>query len=223
MIDRRKLVELGLFGGMGLAAPGVVLAKPHQRAEHPLGRHHGLGRHAGTLRGADHRREERLIATQQTLPPADPAMPRRLSIYNVHTDEKVDAVYWEHGAYVTDALDAVNQVLRDFRTGEVRAIEPRLLDVLVDLHASAAATSPFQVISGYRSPQTNQMLREQSAEVAQRSFHIDGKAIDLYLDDIALPQLRAAAMDMSRGGVGYYPHSNFIHVDVGPVRHWQGA
>ena len=188
MIDRRKLLEFGLFAGTGLVAPAAALA-----------------------------------GVKAAAPLPDPAAPRRLAVYNLHTDEKIDVVYWERGAYVADALDAVNHVLRDFRTGEIRAIEPRLLDVLSDLHAAAEATTPYQLISGYRSAQTNQMLREQSAEVAQRSLHVDGKAMDLYLDNIALPHLRDAAMDLSRGGVGYYPKSNFIHVDVGPVRHWQGV
>ena len=208
MIDRRKLLELGLFAGATVVAPGAALAKAHRHAAP----RHGSSRHAAT----------RLVQARAA-PLPDPALPRRLAIYNLHTDEHIDAVYWERGAYVPDALDAVNRVLRDFRTGEIRAIEPRLLDVLTDLHAATEANGPFQLISGYRSTQTNQMLREQSAEVAQQSFHVQGKAMDLYLDDIDLSRLRNAAMDLSRGGVGYYPQSKFIHVDVGPVRHWQGA
>ena len=205
MIDRRKLLELGAFTGAGLIVPGVAAAAAHRHS-------HGVRTKASHARPAAERADVR-----------DPAAPRRLSVYNLHTDEHVDAVYWEHGAYVPDALEAMNRVLRDFRTGDVRAIEPGLLDVLADLHVKSGANTPYQVISGYRSAQTNQMLREQSAEVAQQSFHIQGKAIDLYLDNVALPHLRDAAMDLSRGGVGYYPMSNFIHVDVGPVRHWQGV
>ena len=214
MIDRRKLLELGLFAGAAVVAPGAALAKAHRRAAmHHAAARHGAAGHAGG----------RLIQASRNAPLPDPALPRRLAVYNLHTDEHIDAVYWERGAYVPDALDAVNHVLRDFRTGEVRVIEPRLLDVLSDLHAATEARGPFQLISGYRSAQTNQMLREQSAEVAQQSFHVQGKAMDLYLDDIDLARLRGAAMDLSRGGVGYYPQSKFIHVDVGPVRHWQGV
>ena len=206
MIGRRKLLELGAFAGAGLIFPGAALAAAHRHSHSDRSK----ASHAHRP-GPDHASI------------SDPASPRRLSVYNLHTDEHVDAVYWEHGAYVPDALEAMNRVLRDFRTGEVRIIEPGLLDVLADLHAKSGASTPYQVISGYRSAQTNQMLREQSAEVAQQSFHIQGKAIDLYLDNVALPHLRDAAMDLSRGGVGYYPTSNFIHVDVGPVRHWQGV
>ncbi len=148
---------------------------------------------------------------------------RRIALKNLHTDEMLDAVYFEGDAYVADALDAVNRVLRDFRTGEVHPIAPRLLDVLADLQASAGSSSPYQVISGYRSPVTNAMLREQSAEVAQRSLHMDGMAIDLYLKDVDLDRLHQAALDLSRGGVGYYPQTRFVHIDVGPVRHWQGV
>ena len=151
------------------------------------------------------------------------AEPRRVIFKNIHTDEALDAVYWEKGAYVPDALEAVNKLLRDFRTGEVHPIEPRLLDVLSDLHQSSGSAAPFQVVSGFRSPATNAALREVSAEVAKRSLHMDGMAMDLYLDDVALDRLHEAAMDMSRGGVGYYPATGFIHVDVGPLRHWQGA
>ena len=101
-------------------------------------------------------------------------------------------------------------------------IEPGLLDLITDLRARVGSRAPFQVISGYRSPQTNAMLREQSAEVAQHSLHMDGKAIDIFLEDVQLDYVRLAAMDLSRGGVGYYP-GRFLHVDVGPVRHWQGT
>jgi uncharacterized protein YcbK (DUF882 family) len=149
--------------------------------------------------------------------------PRAITLKNLHTDEALEAVYWDGGQYVPDALDAVNKVLRDYRTGDVHPIDPCLLNLLGDLRAQVGSKAPFQVISGYRSPQTNAMLRERSAEVAQRSFHMDGMAIDLYLDDIDLDRLRLAALRLSRGGVGYYPETRFVHLDVGPVRHWEGA
>jgi uncharacterized protein YcbK (DUF882 family) len=156
---------------------------------------------------------------------ADPMSeaPRAIVLKNLHTDESLDAVYWDKGGYVPDALGAVNRVLRDFRTGEEHPISPALLDVLSDLRAAVGSGAPFQVISGYRSPATNAMLREQSAEVAQHSLHMDGLAIDLFLDDVALDRLHLAALELTRGGVGYYPQTGFIHLDVGPVRRWQGA
>ena len=216
MIDRRRLFQLGLGAGVSLGVPGLALAKAHR------------GRH-----GAHHIHHRRGVARHDPVPlaeveqfhlaPLATSAPRAVSFKNLHTDETLEAVYWDRGDYVPDALEAVNKVLRDFRTGEVHPIEPRLLDVLADLRASSGSTAPFQVVSGYRSPATNAVLREQSAEVAKHSLHMDGQAIDLYLDDVALDRLHDAAMDLSRGGVGYYPATGFIHVDVGPVRHWQGA
>lgn len=147
---------------------------------------------------------------------------RRLALYNLHTDEALDTVYWEQGAYVPDALAAANKVLRDFRTGEVHPINPRLLDVLALLSAQVGAKGPFQVISGFRSPATNAMLRAHSAGVASKSLHMDGLAIDICLADTDLARLHSGALALKAGGVGYYPADGFVHVDVGPVRRWQG-
>jgi uncharacterized protein YcbK (DUF882 family) len=195
-MNRRRLIEFGLAAGLGAVAPALATASPIPYRDLP-----GARLAPAPVSGA----------------------PRSISVKNLHTDEALDAVYWDQGRYVPDALEAVNKVLRDFRTGEVHPIAPGLLDVLTDLKAATGAQAPFQVISGFRSAQTNSMLREKSAEVAQRSLHMDGMAIDLYLDDVDLDRLHVAALDLSRGGVGYYPVTKFIHVDVGPVRHWQGV
>jgi uncharacterized protein YcbK (DUF882 family) len=149
--------------------------------------------------------------------------PKWLSLHNVHTEEKLEAVYWEHGAYVPDALTALNQVLRDHRTGEVAPMNVALFDLLGDIRSKTETQKAFQVISGYRSPASNALLSERSGEVAKHSLHMDGKAMDIYLDDVALDRLRAAALTIQRGGVGYYPETKFVHVDVGPVRRWQGT
>ena len=146
--------------------------------------------------------------------------PRRLAVHNLHTGESLDAVYWEQGAYVPDALSAVNHVLRDFRTGDVHPIDPRLLDTLARLGARLEAKQPFSVISGYRSPRTNAMLHRESGGVATHSLHMQGMAIDIRLAGLELSQLHEAALGMRAGGVGYYPGSDFVHVDVGPVRRW---
>jgi uncharacterized protein YcbK (DUF882 family) len=147
---------------------------------------------------------------------------RRVCLHNLHTDERVDAVYYEQGQYLPDALHAVNHVLRDFRNGQSHEIDRTLLDLLGSLGARVGTNSPFQVISGYRSPQTNAMLREESEHsgVATHSLHMEGEAIDIRLQDVALDHLRNAAFGLQRGGVGYYPASDFVHVDVGDVRHW---
>jgi len=146
--------------------------------------------------------------------------PRRLVFDNLHTGEKLDAVYWDRGAYVPDALQAVNHVLRDFRNGEVHPIAPKLLDLLDMLSARVETRQPFQVISGYRSPQTNAMLHAESHGVASKSLHMQGMAIDIRLADVDLSKLHDAALGMAVGGVGYYPSSDFVHVDIGRVRHW---
>ena len=147
----------------------------------------------------------------------------RLAFHNLHTGESLTAVYRDGGALVPDALDAVNHVLRDYRTGDVHPIDPRLLDLLSVLSARVGTRSPFQVISGYRSPVTNAMLHAHSDGVAKSSLHMKGLAIDIRLADVDLNRLHGAALGLSAGGVGYYPSSDFVHVDVGAVRRWSGA
>jgi uncharacterized protein YcbK (DUF882 family) len=145
---------------------------------------------------------------------------RALTFLHTHTGEHLEVAYFEGGAYVTDALTTVNHFLRDFRTGDVHDIDPSLLDLLHGLTGVTETTRPFQVISGYRSPATNEMLRHRSEGVAAGSLHMKGQAIDIRLADIPLPKLRQAALTLQRGGVGYYPASDFVHVDTGRVRFW---
>jgi uncharacterized protein YcbK (DUF882 family) len=148
---------------------------------------------------------------------------RSVSMNNLHTGESMEAVYWDGGDYLPDVLDAVNLHLRDYRTGDIHPIDPRLLDLLDQVSQLTGAKAPFEVISGFRSAATNAMLHERSAEVAKKSFHVQGMAIDVRLADVELRHLHAAAHSLGRGGVGYYPDSNFVHLDVGPVRSWSGA
>ncbi len=150
----------------------------------------------------------------------DSSEPRRLRFYNLHTDEHLDAEYFAEGRYVPAALDAINHILRDYRRNEVKAIDPRLLDLLYELNERLDTTAPFDVISGYRSPLTNAMLHARSEGVAAHSLHIDGKAIDIRVPGRDLAMLHRTALAMRAGGVGYYPHSDFVHVDVGRVRQW---
>lgn len=145
---------------------------------------------------------------------------RKLGFHNLHTGESLETAYWEGGTYVPDALSAVNRVLRDFRTGEIHPIEPKLLDLLTHLQAKLGVSRPFQVISGYRSPATNAKLHAASNGVATKSLHMQGKAIDIRLSGVELADLRDAALDLQLGGVGYYPGSDFVHVDVGRIRRW---
>jgi uncharacterized protein YcbK (DUF882 family) len=145
---------------------------------------------------------------------------RSLSFYNLHTGESLKAVYYENGGYVAGALKEIDYVLRDFRANEVKPIDPRLLDLLVALHDRLGTTAPYHVISGYRSPKTNAMLHAYSEGVAAHSLHIDGRAIDIRVPGRNLSTLHDAALALRAGGVGYYPHSDFVHVDTGRVRHW---
>ncbi len=145
---------------------------------------------------------------------------RSLQFVHTHTGERLAVEYFERGEYLPDALDTVNRFLRDFRTGDVHAIDPSLLDLLHRLTGATATGRPFQVISGYRSPATNEMLRHRSEGVAAGSLHMKGQAIDIRLADVPLSKLRRAALELGRGGVGFYPASDFVHVDTGRVRAW---
>lgn len=145
---------------------------------------------------------------------------RSIAMRNFHTGESVKTVYWANGHYLKEALSRINFVLRDFRTEEVHEIDTKLIDLLHKLKMHTGTRKPFHVISGYRSPETNTMLRKTTNGVAKNSFHLQGKAVDVYLPDYDVGRLRRAAMSFSAGGVGYYPESGFIHVDTGPVRYW---
>ena len=145
---------------------------------------------------------------------------RSLALYNLHTGESLRTIYWEQGDYLLDALHEVSHLMRDFRTGEVRPISPQLLDLLHRLHRNMGGRQPFHLISGYRSPHTNALLRSESSGVAKHSLHMKGEAADIRLPGRSLKQLHQAAVALKGGGVGYYPQSDFIHVDVGRVRYW---
>ncbi|HUL08332.1 MAG TPA: DUF882 domain-containing protein [Candidatus Acidoferrum sp.] len=145
---------------------------------------------------------------------------RRLSFVNLHTDETLTALYWANGSYQRNAVADINYLLRDFRTGDVHAIDLHLLDLLYTLQHKVCSQAPFQVISGYRSPATNARLASLSDGVARRSYHMKGMAIDIALADKTLPALHQAALSLKAGGVGFYPKPGFVHVDVGPVRTW---
>jgi uncharacterized protein YcbK (DUF882 family) len=145
---------------------------------------------------------------------------RTLSFENLHTGEALTIAYARDGVYLADALKRVNHILRDHYSGEVHAIHPGLLDLLHEVQRQTGSCAPYQVISGYRSPQTNEWLRAQGHGVSSRSMHLQGKAIDIRLEDLPSRALRQVALRLRRGGVGFYPRSDFVHLDVGRVRHW---
>jgi uncharacterized protein YcbK (DUF882 family) len=144
-----------------------------------------------------------------------------LLLYNTHTGERLDVVYRQGEQYIPAALAELDYFLRDHRTGEVRHFDPRLYDILSDLTASVGHLgAEIDIVCGYRTPSTNESLRARPAGVAKNSLHIQAQAIDLRMPGIDTLTLRRAALALARGGVGYYPHSDFIHVDIGRVRQW---
>ncbi|EXJ14489.1 exported protein [Imhoffiella purpurea] len=145
-----------------------------------------------------------------------------LSFYHLHTDDRIDVIYRIGDRYQKSALQRLNYFFRDFRTGDVIGMDPRLLDLLYDLKVALGdPDARYHVLSAYRSPETNTMLRRRSRGVAKNSLHLKGKAMDIRFPDLSTRYLRDTAIELSRGGVGYYPRSNFVHVDTGAVRQWR--
>lgn len=145
---------------------------------------------------------------------------RSLAFYNTHTGEQLRAVYWEQGSYLEDSLGEINHILRDHLTNEIKNIDTGLLDLLFTIRNELETQQPFHVISGYRSPDTNAFLRAHSTGVAEHSLHLVGQAIDIRTPGRDLRVLHKTAVALKGGGVGYYPKSDFVHVDVGRVRYW---
>ncbi len=163
-----------------------------------------------------------LGASGEGAPSKAPRPPRRLAFRNTHTGETVDVVYWADGRYQPEALREIDRVLRDHRTNQVKVMDRRVLDLLFDLRTRLDTDAPFHVISGYRSPESNTYLRGLSptSGVASKSQHVVGRAIHIRLPGLPIETVRDTALKMRRGGVGYYPASDFVHVDVGRVRRW---
>ena len=163
------------------------------------------------------------LAIMTSIAPPDPvraADARQLSLYHTHTRLSLDVVYYANGEYIDSALDEINRFLKDFRTGEVTEMNPQLLDLLHDVRNELGTDEAFEVISAYRSPQTNEMLRTTTTGVAKKSQHLKGNAIDVRLRGVRTTKLRDTALHMERGGVGFYPTSDFVHLDMGSVRQW---
>ncbi|MGD8206853.1 MAG: YcbK family protein [Thiohalocapsa sp.] len=147
--------------------------------------------------------------------------PRILALHHLHTDERLTLTYRIGDHYQRSALGRLNHFLRDFRSGESIAIDPHLYDLLFDIKTRLGHDDGvFEIISGYRSPKTNAMLRRTSSGVARQSLHMVGKAIDVRLSEMPTRNIRDAALQMGRGGVGYYTRSDFVHLDTGRVRQW---
>lgn len=145
---------------------------------------------------------------------------RKLKLRNLHTGEKLTATYWAEGEYISEELDAIDHVLRDHRSDEMVHMDQALIEQVYTLQQRLGHKGTIEIISGYRSPTTNEMLRRHSSGVAKHSFHTMGRAIDLRMPGVKLKDLRKAALKMKAGGVGYYPTSNFVHLDTGRPRFW---
>ena len=238
--SRRGLLTAGLSVAATSALPAAALAHGHRRygaagrAAHAAA-HHG---HAAVHHGHAATHLARAAAPPTALParpvsyaglagnPVSVALgrgPRLAHIHNLHTGDSLRAVYFENGRYLPDAMSELMKAMRDWRSGEEHLMDPRLFDVMHALRGRLGTNQPFQIISGYRSKATNEMMHERSAGVAKNSQHTEGKASDVRLQGVSLLNIRRAALDLGAGGVGFYPISNFVHVDVGPVRQWIGV
>jgi len=211
--ERRQLLGFGLAGAAAVAGVLPLANALYPKVQDPV------------LPPADLR--DALDPTPVAPPPATraeaSASVRRAFVHNLHTGDVLNAVYYENGAYVPDALHAAMKVLRDWRSGEQHFMDPRLFDLMHQLRHKIEVRGPFQIVSGYRSAKTNALMRLRSHEVAEHSQHVLGKAVDIGLEGVDLSRLHRAALSLRAGGVGYYPRSGFVHVDVGPIRQWEEA
>lgn len=145
---------------------------------------------------------------------------RKLRMHNGRTGESLDMIYWIEGEYIGPALDEINHFMRDWRTNDVHRIDPRTVDIMAAAHNLLETNEPYTLLSGYRSPATNAMLRSRSSGVARNSLHMQGEAADLRINSRSVSQIARAAQACNAGGVGRYSGSNFVHMDCGPVRSW---
>ena len=199
---RRSFLKLSIFGAALLAVPHKVFASLEEVS-------------APGLITPGWREEAALIL--------EPCEERRLHLYSTNTGETFNRVYWADGDYIPEALAEVNHLLRDYRANEIKEIDPNLLDLLFHLNHKLECDSPYHVISGYRTPKTNAMLRKRNRKVARNSLHMAGMAVDLRVPDVNVKNICSAALEMRGGGVGYYARRGFVHLDVGDVRTWQDS
>ena len=162
------------------------------------------------------------VCTHPVLAAVNPKNPEHhiLSFYNIHTGETLKTCYRSSGMLIHRAVNRISHIMRDHRTGEVKPVDPKLLDLLHRIVMEEKPRSPLSIISGYRSPSTNEALRKATAGVAPKSLHMEGRAIDIRIPGYQTTALRQIAVDLHCGGVGYYPESDFVHLDTGPVKVW---
>jgi uncharacterized protein YcbK (DUF882 family) len=191
---------------------------PHKGTDSHLHAHKADGHHRYTHRNIDtptYAQQNIEVPTPRSLM-SSPSH-RTIALQNLHGD-RVKLTYFENGRYIRPAMREIDHVLRDYRTGDIHSIDPSLLDLLHDLKLTLETERPFQIICGYRSPETNAMRHRESAGVASHSLHMEGKAIDIRIEGVSTHHIRNAAISLAQGGVGYY--SDFVHVDTGNFRTW---
>ena len=147
---------------------------------------------------------------------------KSIALFNPRTKESFEGIYYRHGDYDANALNIINHIMRDTRTDDVKKIDTNLLDLISSISIKLNSKEPFHVISGYRSPRTNNLLRKRGKGAAKNSYHLKGQAADIRLPGYKTSVLRKAAYELKSGGVGYYPKSGTVHIDIGPVRYWRG-
>ena len=234
ILARRRLLKIGMASAVGTlpagdlvtrlaeAGPGTALLTPPPESLAPTPAEaltQSFAPEPAATQPPQSVSRRGLLRTRQGVEPAV----RRAFVHNVHTGETLNAVYFEAGRYIPGALAAAMRVLRDWRNGEEHVMDPRLFDLLHTLGDKLDVRRPFQIVSGYRSKATNALMHERSHQVAQNSQHVLGKALDICLEGVDLSRLHRAALSLKAGGVGFYPMSGFVHVDVGPLRQWVGT
>ena len=219
--SRRKFLQQLACGSL-LAMSGNGIASAAVRHVIYPGRHGHHHNHAQPNQTIGQGLHSRMFIRQSPAPATHlhPPAHKMLDLHNTHTGDKLKLTYFEQGNYITDALQEINYLLRDYHTDDVHPIDTALLDQLYDLKLTLGVNKPFHIVSGYRSPSTNAELRKHSHAVAEHSLHMQGRAIDIRIEGVATNTIRNAALTMAQGGVGYYPHTNFVHLDTGEFRTW---
>jgi uncharacterized protein YcbK (DUF882 family) len=217
--SRRKFLKKLAWGSL-MALSGTEVATAAVR--HVIYPHRQSHSHERAQSANSHTRQPPPhIITQPARAPYRHAVAHKtLAFEHTHTGDKLKLTYFEHGRYIEEALQEINYLLRDFRTDDIHPIDTGLLDQLFVLKQTLGVNKPFHIISGYRSPLTNAKLRRHSHGVADHSFHMQGRAIDIRLEGVSSRTIRNAALTLAQGGVGYYPRDNFVHLDTGKFRAW---
>ena len=224
--DRRNFLKKLAYGslitlmGTDIASAKVrSIIQPHHYGHGRLYPHHKES-HKRVIHSTS-KRVRHSVSNRQALHRSKQILPAK-SLHLVHTQtgDKLKLTYFEKGQYIQGALKEINHLLRDYHTNEICPIDTALLDQLFDLNQRLEINKPIQVVSAYRAPITNATLRKNSSGVAEHSFHIQGRAIDIRVEGLQARYIKEAALSLARGGVGFYPDSNFVHLDTGDVRSW---